>query len=220
MAGQSRLAAGGAPGAPPAVLYAAYLESLMTRRNHGDRVFPRAAAGALVASAAAGSVAGEAGGAPATGAWWLARALAIAGLAAGAAAFDTRLRRDMAWAAVVLPVGAFLGPGLLRSLGGPELWAGTAPALRAAAFGARLDGVPGRALGLLARLGGEGDADDPMSRRLARPCLALAQAAAAVGLGAAVATAVTAPDEAVARALALRYGERIRTGPRRAPRPA
>lgn len=217
---QARLTAGGASEAPPALAYGAYLESLTTRPNHGDRVFPRAAAAALAARAADGGMVGEVPGGPGTGSWWAGRAVALAALAVAACAFDRRLRRDMAWAAIVLPVGAFLGPKLLGVLGGPELWSESPAALRAAAFGARLDGVPARSLGLLARLGGEGDRSDPTSRRLARASLALGQACAAVGLERQVAASVLRPADPVARALALRYGERIQARLGGPPRPA
>lgn len=202
------------------MVYGAYLETLTSRPHHGDRVFPRAAAAALAARAADGATVGEVSGGPGTGWWWAGRAVDLAALAVTACAFDRRLRRDMAWAAIVLPVGAFLGPALLRVLGGTELWSESPAALRAAAFGARLDGVPARSLGLLARLGGEGDRADPTSRRLARASLALAQAAVAVGLERQVAASVLLPADPVARALALRYGGRIQAGRGRPPRPA
>jgi hypothetical protein len=208
---QSRLTAGDADEAPPAVLYARYLESLASRPNHGDHAFPRGAAAALVLGVADRREALAAGAEPPqSGAWFAARALEMALLATSAAPFDRRLRQDMAWAAVVLPVGVFLGPALLRVLGGAVLWQDSSAALRAAAFGGRLDGVPARSLGLLARLGGEGVARDATSRRLLRPTVALAQAALAADLGRQVAPTALAPEHAVARALALRYGERMR----------
>ena len=217
---QARLAAGDAYEAPPAVVYGRYLESLASRPNHGERAFPRAAATRLASEAAEGAPVAAGAGEPGSGSAYVARALRMATLAAAAAPFDRRLRQDMAWAAVVLPVGALLGPALLRVLGGADLWVDCPAALRAAAFGARLDGVPTRALGLLARLGGEGERADPTSRRLARSVLALAQAAVQADLGRLVAASAVKPADEVARALALRYGERIRVAAGAGPRPA
>ncbi len=212
-AGHARLAAvGDAPEAPPAVAYARYLETLSTRPHHGERAFPRRAVTSLVEAVLAGegASAGDDRGPVPDGASLVARATVAAALSLGAVALAPALRRDLAWAALLLPVGAMLGPALLDVLGGTALWQGASPALRVAAFGARLDGVPVRARSILLRLGGEGGRDDPTTRRLLRPTLALAQGASMAGLSALVAADALRPDAGVARALALRYGERVR----------
>jgi hypothetical protein len=216
------MAAARAHPAAPAAVYADYLETLMVRPHHGDRAFPLAAATTLVgalcgaecprqAAAELGAALGAAArDAVRGGAWWTDRALAMA---AGALVAVPRLEREAreatVWAALLLPMGALLGPRLQRVLGGAELWQGAAGALKAAAFAGRLDGVPARARSLLVRLGGVGSRGDTRALRLGRAAVALAAAAAANGLASELGAQWREGLDPLAARLAVRYRGRM-----------
>ncbi|MCL6595006.1 MAG: hypothetical protein K6V73_02185 [Firmicutes bacterium] len=213
MGGGRSLAGEGPAGA--AAAYAAYLDTLPVRPHHGDGAFPRPAAAALAHALASGE-GGPAGGSgpPWSGAWWTQRALVLGAAALAAAPSAPARRRDIAWAALLLPVGALLGTRLLAAMGGVELWRDAPAALRAAVFSGRLEGVPGPARSLLLRLGGEGEGE-ARRLRLARPLLALAAAAHACDLALLLAPAWRRPADPLVNALLVRYRGRI-DGARRA----
>jgi hypothetical protein len=216
--GGGRSLAGGGP-AEAAAAYAAYLDTLPTRPHHGDGAFPRQAATVLAHALAAGEGGpAGAGGPPWSGAWWTERTWVLGAAALAAAPLSPALRRDTAWAALLLPVGALLGARLLAAMGGVELWRDAPAALRAAVFTGRLEGVPAPARSLLLRLGGEGERE-ARRLRLARPLLALAAAAHACDLALLLAPAWRRPADPLVNALLLRYRGRIERTRREASAP-
>jgi len=188
-------------------LYAGYLDALPTRAHHPDGTFPRAAVAALATAAPLVLPDGDA--VPWTGPWWAARALRMGRRSAAAARLAGADREALAWASLLLPVGAMLGARTVAALGGQTLWQGAPGAFRAAVFAGRLEGVPVRARGLLLRVAEGLDEADPLSRRLARPALALVAAMTIEDLAFLAAPVALVPAHPLARRLLARYRGRI-----------
>lgn len=199
-------AAGGGP--QPSLVYAAYLETLPTRPNHGDGTFPRAAVAALVRHSLEPGTTLPGALPTCSGLWWVDCAVCL-GRRAAVARLAGRRREEAAWAALLLPVGALLGPRLEGAMGGAEIWRGAPSALRAAAFAGRLEGVAPGARGILARLGGADAVYDARQGRFGRAVLSLGAAAESLGLGSHVWEGAVRPAHPVALALSVRYRGRM-----------